>query len=380
MIFDPNGTKNSLTRTRKEKAVLLADFISANKEQVIERWKAAAKDRLGLKLETSELINDLPLFLDDLAEALRSAAGQWPEMSGARKHGRNRMRRGIDIGALSEEMTLVGESVLELIDEGEMSVPAEEVRKLFQVMGRGVATSVRAYAALRDREIVEQATQHYSFIAHEIRGPLHVARLTVAMLSIEQEPRRQKYFERLDKAIAQAAQLIDDSIVHARLSGNPRVSAQPVAILELADTVCAEIEDQAQAKNIAIAKDVEALQIEADQRLLLSAVTNLMRNAVKFSSEGGRVTLRARALEDRVLFEVEDACGGMPDDLPSKLFQPFVQENADRSGFGLGLLIVKQAVEAHHGSVRVVNRPNEGCTFVLDLPIRYVDLDGEGNS
>ena len=78
-----------------------------------------------------------------------------------------------------------------------------------------------------------------------------------------------------------------------------------MAILELADIVCAEIEDQAQAKNIAIARDVAALQIEADQRLLLSAVTNLMRNAVKFSSEGGRVTLRARALEDRVLFEVE---------------------------------------------------------------------------
>jgi signal transduction histidine kinase len=102
-----------------------------------------------------------------------------------------------------------------------------------------------------------------------------------------------------------------------------------------------------------------------------------MRNAIKFSLEGGRVTLRARALEDRVLFEVEDSCAGMPDDLLPKLFQPFVQENADRSGFGLGLSIVKRAVEAHHGSVRVVNRTNEGCTFVLDLPLRYVDVDEE---
>ena len=357
--------------------MLLADFISANKEQVIEHWKAAAKDRLGLKLETSELVNDLPLFLDDLAEALSSTAGQWPEMSGARKHGRNRMRRGIDIGALSEEMTLVGEIVLELIDEGEMSVPAEEVRKLFQVMGRGVATSVRAYAALRDREIVEQATQHYSFIAHEIRGPLQTARLTAALLLTEQEPRRQKYFERLDSAITQASRLIDDSIVQARLSGNPRVSARPIEISKLADTICDEIEEQAQAKSIAIVKEVEALQVEADHKLLLSAITNVMRNALKFSSEGGRVTFRARALEDRVLLEVEDSCGGMPDDLPPKLFQPFVQGTSDRSGFGLGLLIVKRAVEAHHGSVRIVNRPNEGCTFVLDLPLRYVDTDGE---
>jgi len=110
----------------------------------------------------------------------------------------------------------------------------------------------------------------------------------------------------------------------------------------------------------------------------LSAITNLVRNAIKFSVEGGRVDFRARALEDRVLFEVEDSCRGMPEELPPKLFQPFVQQNADRSGFGLGLLIVKRAIEAHHGSVRVVNRPNEGCTFVLDVPLRYVDADSEG--
>lgn len=360
--------------------MLLADFIAVNKEKVIERWKAAARDRLGLTFEASELVNDLPLFLDDLVEALRSPAGEWPDMSGAEKHGRRRMRLGIDIGALSEEMMLVGEIVLELIDEAERAVPAKEVRDLFRAMGRGVAASVRAYAALRDREIVEQATQHYSFIAHEIRGPLQTARLTAALLLAEQEPRRQKYFERLDNAITQASRLIDDSIVQARLSGEPRISARPIAISKLADTICDEIEEQAQAKSIAIVKDVEALEVEADHKLLLSAITNVMRNALKFSFEGSRVTFRARALEDRVLLEVEDSCGGMPDDLPPKLFQPFVQGNADRSGFGLGLLIVKRAVEAHHGSVRVVNRPNEGCTFVLDLPLRYVDVDEEGTS
>jgi signal transduction histidine kinase len=360
--------------------VQLADFIQANKEKIIERWKVTAKDRLGLALETSELVNDLPLFLDDLVEALRSAAGKWPDMSGAEQHGRRRMRRGIDIGALSEEMTLVGETILELIDQLALSVPANEVRELFHAMGRGVAASVRAYAGLRDHEIVEQAMEHYSFIAHEIRGPLQTARLTAMLLLTAHEPGRQKYFDRLNNAIARAAQLIDDSIVQARLSGNPRVSAEPIAVQTLADMVCAEIEEQAQARGIAIVNNVDALEVEGDQRLLATAVTNLMRNAVKFSSEGGQVTLRARAVADRVLFEVEDSCGGIPEDITAKLFQPFVQQNADRSGFGLGLLIVKRAVEAHHGSVRVINRPNEGCTFVLDLPLHYIDVDGEGSS
>jgi signal transduction histidine kinase len=69
-----------------------------------------------------------------------------------------------------------------------------------------------------------------------------------------------------------------------------------------------------------------------------------------------------------VLFEVFDGCGGLPEDLPQKLFQPFVQVGEDRSGFGLGLVIVKQAVEAHGGAVRVVNDPPQGCCFVVELP------------
>jgi signal transduction histidine kinase len=360
--------------------LLIVDFIQVNKDTIIGHWKTVAKNRLGLTLDSSELVDDLPLFLDDLVEALRYAPSEWAEMSGAEKHGRSRMRSGINIDGLAEEMMLVGEAVLELIDEVEQSIPTEEVRKLFHAIGRGMAASVKAYAALRDQEIVEQAMQHYSFIAHEIRGPLQTARLTATLLLTQQETNRQKYVQRLDNAIAKASQLIDDSIVQARLFSNPRLSARPIAVSQMADTVCAEIEEEAQAKNITVVKDIQAVQVEGDHKLLLSAITNLMRNAIKFSAEGGKVSFRARTNAGRILFEIEDTCGGMTDDLPAKLFQPFVQENAGRGGFGLGLLIAKRAVEAHHGSVRIINRPHEGCTFVLDLPLHHDDHDGEESS
>lgn len=68
------------------------------------------------------------------------------------------------------------------------------------------------------------------------------------------------------------------------------------------------------------------------------------------------------------MLEVEDRCGGLPEDLPERLFQPFVQAGDDKSGFGLGLMIVKQAAEAHNGSVRVVNTPGVACCFIIDLP------------
>ena len=61
-------------------------------------------------------------------------------------------------------------------------------------------------------------------------------------------------------------------------------------------------------------------------------------------------------------------CGGLPDGASTELFEPFVQRGTDRSGLGLGLAIVRQAVEAHGGTVAVENLPGRGCVFTVRLP------------
>jgi signal transduction histidine kinase len=112
----------------------------------------------------------------------------------------------------------------------------------------------------------------------------------------------------------------------------------------------------------------EGLQVEGDERLLRSAIGNLVRNAIKFSEPGGTITVRGRAAGGTVTVEVEDACGGLPVESTSELFEPFVQRGADRTGLGLGLAIVRQAIEAHHGTVEVRNLPGRGCVFTARLP------------
>ena len=109
-------------------------------------------------------------------------------------------------------------------------------------------------------------------------------------------------------------------------------------------------------------------ELEADRRLLTSVLTNLITNAIEFSQPAHAITVRITPVDDRVRFEVVDACGGMPDDLPGRLFQPYAQGGADGTGFGLGLMIVKQAVDAHGGTIRIDNSPGVGCSFIVDLP------------
>ncbi|MEO7109187.1 MAG: ATP-binding protein [Polyangiaceae bacterium] len=109
------------------------------------------------------------------------------------------------------------------------------------------------------------------------------------------------------------------------------------------------------------------MTIEGDRQILEAAVSNLLQNAFKFTRKNGSVALRALATTDRVLFEIEDECGGLPGD-PEALFRPFEQQGADRSGVGLGLSICRKAAKANAGEIRARDLPGKGCVFTLDLP------------
>ena len=108
--------------------------------------------------------------------------------------------------------------------------------------------------------------------------------------------------------------------------------------------------------------------VEADRQILAAVVGNLLQNAFKFTRARTTVTLRAVSSADRVLIEVEDECGGLPDGTDHTLFQPFEQRSADRSGLGLGLAFSRWGAEANNGRIYTRNHPNRGCVFIVDLP------------
>ena len=111
------------------------------------------------------------------------------------------------------------------------------------------------------------------------------------------------------------------------------------------------------------------LLIDADSPLLTSAVMNLLQNAFKCTPAGSRVELRVRREDARVLIEIEDECGGMPE-IASDPFQPFGERRGrDRTGLGLGLSIARRAVRAHGGDIHIRNMPGTGCVFIVAIPL-----------
>lgn len=107
----------------------------------------------------------------------------------------------------------------------------------------------------------------------------------------------------------------------------------------------------------------------ADPQILASALMNLLNNAFKYTEPGGRVVLSGQAADGRILIEVEDECGGIPD-MRRDLFQAFGERRGtDRSGVGLGLSIARKAVTSQDGNIGVRNIPGKGCVFVIDVPL-----------
>jgi len=108
--------------------------------------------------------------------------------------------------------------------------------------------------------------------------------------------------------------------------------------------------------------------IEADRHILAGVVTNLLQNAFKFTHPHTTVTLRVGGNAERVLIEIQDECGGLPNGNLDELFRPFQQRGADRTGLGLGLAFSRWGVEANNGRIYARNLPGKGCIFTVDLP------------
>jgi len=135
---------------------------------------------------------------------------------------------------------------------------------------------------------------------------------------------------------------------------------------------------QTRGVHFAVATVDHTVIVESDRQIFTAAIANLVQNALKFTRKGTTVHLRASTTPSRVLIEVEDECGGLPD-APENLLRPFVQKSDDRTGLGLGLSICSKAVKSMSGELRIRDLPGKGCIFTVDLPrSRLPFTEGQG--
>ncbi len=353
---------------------MLDEFIIKNRETIIARTRARVASRAVPTPTEVELANGIPMFLDQLGDALRLARSsarvdhdQLDKAAG--RHGGDLLRMGLTIGQVVHDYGDVCQVVTELAVQQVAPISGEEFRTLNLCLDDAIAGAVTEYARQRERSIEAQGTERLGVLTHEMRNLLNTATLSFDSIKSGRVAVGGSTGMVLGRSLAGLRDLLDRSLVDVRLdAGIQRLEVISVADFVAEVEIGAAMQAQGRGVNFKLASVEPAVTIEGDRQILIAAVSNLLQNAFKFTRKGGSVSLTAHATADRVLFEIEDECGGLPPGKIDGLFLSFEQRGADRSGVGLGLSICRKAAKANGGEIRVRDLPGKGCIFTLDLP------------
>ena len=213
-------------------------------------------------------------------------------------------------------------------------------------------------------------------VSHELKTPVGAISLLAEALesSADDEEAVRRFAKRMHKESGRLAALVQDIIELSRLQGaSVSLEGAPVDI----NTVITEAVDRSQlpaeSKNIRIVVGdrVEAT-VFGDRDLLVTALRNLIDNAIRYSPENTRVGVGVRSKEGLIAVSVTDQGEGLAQEDQERVFERFYRVDAARSrhtgGTGLGLSIVKHVASNHGGEVTVWSRPGQGSTFTLRLP------------
>jgi two-component system C4-dicarboxylate transport sensor histidine kinase DctB len=210
-------------------------------------------------------------------------------------------------------------------------------------------------------------------IAHEVNQPLAAIRTFMASTKIFLQRGKSdqvvKNLDLIDGLAERVANITNHLKTFARKSepGNP----EPVDVVRAIDGALFLIESRIKAAGVAITREIDAdLWVNGYAVQLEQVLLNLIGNAIDAVSAmpRGEITIRAKAADDTVVIAVADNGHGIPAELISRIFDPFVTTKPVGNGLGLGLSISYGIVQDFHGAIRAANRPEGGAEVVIELP------------
>jgi signal transduction histidine kinase len=209
-------------------------------------------------------------------------------------------------------------------------------------------------------------------ISHELRSPLARLKFAVKLARTSQDSKTA--IDRIEKDVDRIASLVSDIVEITFLEGDPALcGTESVAIADVVDDVvrdCA-VESEARGCRIEFMGNIDGLVL-GSRELLRRAVENVLRNAVRYSPEGTAVLVYLSEKEQAAVIVVRDHGSGVPEEMLSRIFDPFFRVEESRTlnggGSGLGLSIAKRAMQAHHGTIAAENA-EPGLRVTLCIPL-----------
>jgi PAS domain S-box-containing protein len=362
----------------------------------VSRWSASAERLFGWKAEEviGKHVSEWHFVFDEDADAVAEVT--YRQRVGAERlgvqHNRNYTKDGSILYCEWYNSVLHDESgqlvsVLSLVLDVTARKSAEEERTALLTRERDLRKHAEEADRLKD--------EFLATLSHELRTPLTSIMGWATLIrtgELDRAENLDRALEIIERNARSQARLIDDLLDVSRIiTGNLQLDLHPINLAPIVETAIDALRPAADAKGIKIqtALESQGCLVSGDPNRLRQVIWNLLMNAIKFTSRGGRVMLRLKCfpatsstnpispgtpLSSFVRLIVSDNGDGITPEFLPYVFHRFRQEEGSISrkagGLGLGLAVVRHLVELHGGSVSAESPgPSRGSTFTLDLPL-----------
>src|SRR5580692_7535935 len=216
---------------------MLHEFLFANRTAIIARTRIKVGLRAAPRATEAELENGIPLFLDQLIEALRSPnVANQALVESASNHGRDLLKRGFTVAQVVYDYGDVCQAVTELAVETQASISADEFHAFNGCLDDAIAQAVTEYGRSREQSIAAQGTERLGDLAHELRNALGAAMLSFHTLKTGSVGIGGSTAGLLDRSLRRMAALTDSSFAQVRLEAGTR-SAKRISLREVIEEV-----------------------------------------------------------------------------------------------------------------------------------------------
>jgi signal transduction histidine kinase len=361
---------------------MLHEFITLYREEIVARCRAKVAARSIPPPSEAEINHGVPLFLEQLVNALRSGTCGVEIDRSAGLHGHDLLLQGFTVSQVVHDYGDVCQTITELAVETNAPISADDFRTLNRCLDEAIAGAVTIYgreseerASAKQRAEMGRSNERVGFVVHELRNLVNTAIVAFEVIKTGQVGLSGNTGAVLNRSLLALRTLINHSLNEVRMTVTTPNRAR-IDMTPFIDDVKAAAQLAADARGITlIVPPVEdGLEIEGDQQVLAAVVANLLQNAIKFTQPRSHVTLRVGASPERVLIEVEDECGGLPGGAAEgeEMAASFEQRGVDRTGLGIGLAFSRWGALVNSGRLYARNLPGKGCVFTVDLPRRVV--------
>lgn len=276
----------------------------------------------------------------------------------------------------AKDTTIEVDAILSPV-ESNGEIPSKIVCSLRDISAQKLVESELRNALAKEQELNQLKSKFTSIVSHEFRTPLAVINSSAEILSTYydrlSEEKRLTYLIRISEKVKNLTRLMEDVLILSRSETvGFNLEPRPTDMIELCETIIKEVEvayNQDHTINFVHAGIDTPLNI--DPELISHVLHNLLSNAIKYSPSDEKVTLDVRYPNQTLTIKVMDEGIGIPEEHQKQLFQPFQRASnvGTIQGTGIGLTIIKRAVDAHQGTIQCTSIEGEGTTFTITIPI-----------